>query len=88
MEKEQWKEEVIRSLEGIRRAEPSPFLKTRIEAAIANTYRRATPLQLRLAAVVTALLLIVNGYFLFSNRQPQGNPPSGYQLNSHQYQIY
>ena len=59
MEKEQWKEEILNSLKGMKPAEPNAFLFTRLEAKLqkAGVMPRW---QLSLAAIVLVLLLTAN----------------------------
>jgi hypothetical protein len=85
MRKEEWKDEVLNSLRGIRRAEPSPFLLTRIEAAVSRV-REVTPNQWRIVIAFGLLLIIINTWTLLSDRQVE--PSSTYQLNNHNYQLY
>ena len=59
MEKEKWKDEVLKSLAGIKPAEPNAFLFTRIEAKLEQT-TGLSKLQVRLAGVLMILLLALN----------------------------
>jgi len=66
MEKEQWKDEVLNSLKGMKEAEPSAFLFTRIEAQLQKP--AAMPQwQLSLATIVLALLFAANALIIFKN---------------------
>lgn len=60
---EQWKDEVIGSLAGLQRAEPPPFLFTRIEAKLTKRIG-LSPMQVKLAAVGFIILVLVNVYAL------------------------
>ncbi|HZY82981.1 MAG TPA: hypothetical protein VFE50_25855 [Cyclobacteriaceae bacterium] len=86
MDKEKWKDDVLNSLQGIKRAEPNPFLFTRIEAVVSRV-REVTPNQWRVVIAVGLILLFINGWTLLSDRQ-QAEPSSPYQLNNHNYQLY
>ncbi len=89
MDKEQWKNEILNSLHGLKRAEPNPFLFTRIEAALAKQVEWVTPRQWKMAAVFGLVLLALNGWFAFKGTSTTGqNPPSAYQLNTHRYELY
>ncbi len=69
MENDYWKDEILGSLKGIQRAEPNPFLFTRIEAKIsAEKPASASPI-LRWAALALVVLLSVNTYALLSMRK-------------------
>jgi len=64
MEKEQWKDEVMNSLQGMKQAEPNAFLFTRIEAKLQKSV--AIPQwQLRVAAIVLTVLMATNAFILF-----------------------
>jgi hypothetical protein len=59
MGKEKWKDDILNSLQGMERAEPNPFLYTRIEARLqADT--GLSKLQIRLAGALMIALLMVN----------------------------
>lgn len=61
-DKEQWKDEVLNSLEGMQKAELSPFLFTRIQETIAQNHVKEETFFLSVKAMVTmvSLLLFVN----------------------------
>jgi hypothetical protein len=87
MDKEKWKEEVMSSLLGIKRAEPNPFLFTRIEERIEKKYGKLAVWKVRLAVAAMLVLLVVNSVILL--REPKQGayaPSSEYQLSS--IQIY
>jgi hypothetical protein len=88
MDKEQWKNDVMDSLRGIKRAEPNPFLFTRIEAAITQQVTKVTPKQWRLAIAFSIVILILNGWLINRNSPGNMNEQSPYQLNNHRYQLY
>jgi hypothetical protein len=87
MDNEKWKEEVMSSLLGIKRAEPNPFLFTRIEERIEKKYGKLAVWKVRLAVAAMLVLLVVNSVILL--REPKQGayaPSSEYQLSS--IQIY
>ena len=69
MKKEQWTDEVMNSVKGLERAEPSPFLFTRIQAKLISTPTVAV-WKVGLATVALALLLAVNA-LLVTSKTPQ-----------------
>lgn len=83
MQREAWKDEVLNSLSFIKRAEPSPFLFTRIEARL----KEATPLttiQIRLAMATFAILLVINlGAILQSQQEKTEALPSLSQIQAY-----
>jgi hypothetical protein len=64
-----WKEEIVNSIHGMQRAEPSPFLFSRIEARLAKKYNQAPVWQLSLATVAMIVLLVVNSVVLVKNQR-------------------
>lgn len=72
MERKYTTEEVLNSLEGIQRAEPMPFLFTRIQARMNKDDQSVESLFFRLisrplfALSLGLFFLIINGYVLFS----------------------
>ncbi len=70
MENEKWQEEVMQSLQGITKAEPNPFLFTRIEARIEQRFGRVAVWKVRVAAVVMVFLIVINSVALL--RQQAG----------------
>ena len=80
MEKEQWKDEILNSLKGMKLAEPNAFLFTRIEAKLQVSV--AMPQwQVRLATIVLALLLAANALIVFRNDE------KAIQSVNHEYRI-
>ncbi len=61
--KEKWKEEVINSMKGSRRAVPPPDLLARIEANIDASQARVFPIRRWSYVVAAALLLILLNVF-------------------------
>lgn len=72
-------EEVINSLDGIQRAEPSPFLFTRIQAKLLNKENNPAYTAFifisRPAVVMSMvmLILLMNGYLMFNRNATQNN---------------
>lgn len=72
-------EEIINSLDGIQRAEPLPFLYTRVHARLLkkqdNVFLTAFSFITRPAFVMTLvmLILLVNGYIMFNRNAFQQN---------------
>lgn len=72
-------EEIINSLDGIQRAEPSPFLYTRVHARLVkrqdNVFLNAFSFITRPAVVMAMvmLILLVNGYIMFNRSTLQQN---------------
>ncbi|MBD1207792.1 MAG: hypothetical protein H9535_05155 [Ignavibacteria bacterium] len=94
-EKEQWKDHVLSSLEGIKRAEAPPFLFTRIQASILLTNRNpyvSTP-KLMLGVVAFLVLCCVNLWVLIESNQvasPNNVPPlqAAIMLESVNFDLY
>lgn len=60
-DEEQWAKEVMQSLEGLQRAEPSPFLYKRILSGIKESAAyEVSPVTVWLAAASFALILLLN----------------------------
>ena len=59
MEKEQWKDEILNSLQNLQPAEPNPFLFTRIETHLQQS-TGLSKLQVRLAGAFMVVLIILN----------------------------
>lgn len=73
MEKEKWKDDVLNSLAGVQRAEPGPFLFTRIEASL-QAKTGLSKMQVRLAGVAMVLLIVLNVWVVTS--RGSANAPS------------
>lgn len=96
MEKEQWKDEVLSSLRGLKRAEPNPFLFTRIEERIKSPsafFPNASVSlpKLSLAFAGIALLGMLNFFVLknsINSSTNTNNSQKAYSLNNINYQLY
>lgn len=73
MEKELWKDEVLTSLKGLERAEPNPFLFSRIEARL-QAKTGLSKFQVRLAGVAMLLLLAINLWLVAASKPMDVNP--------------
>jgi hypothetical protein len=67
MENDYWKDEILDSIKGIRKAEPNPFLFTRIEARLDQSTKPLLPLR-KVSMVVAGLvaLLVLNTWIIFN----------------------
>lgn len=92
MEKEQWKDDILHSLEGLKRAEPRPGLYAGIRAklnapAAAEPFKVVHRAYLALAAACLALLITANVWAL--RQEHTGTPgPSVYQLDNTRFDVY
>lgn len=85
MKKEEWKNKVLNSLEGIQRAKPSKEVYLAIENEI-YTIKRISTIQLRWAVAAASLILVMN-LFVFNLEE---NSPSSSEAsldNSNEYEL-
>jgi hypothetical protein len=88
MKKEQWKDEVLRSMEGAKRAEPNPLLYHQIRAQLGKMEVVRRP-YLALAAASLALLLSANIYALAQQSTEQQAPAATvYQIDQANFDLY
>jgi hypothetical protein len=90
MEKENWKDDIFRSLDGIQRAEPSPMLFDKIRAktkAAAYEMQVVRRPYLALAAACLALLIMVNVRVL-THRHLESPGVSVYQVDNANFDLY
>ena len=92
MEKEQWKDDILRSLDGIKRAEPGPGLYAGIRAklnapAAAGPFKVVHRAYLALAAACLALLITANVWAL-RQEQTSTSGTSVYQLDTTRFDVY
>lgn len=86
--KEELSETIFESIKGIKRAEPNPFLLTRILAKIETRQpAQLTRSQVRIAMVCCLALVIIN-LFIVVRHRAVNNESSVYSLNNHHYQLY
>ncbi len=70
-------EEVLQSLENIQRAEPSPFLYTRIKGRMIRNQKSLlniilhTVITPKFVLCITCIVIIINGYFLSNKIKEQ-----------------
>jgi hypothetical protein len=92
MEKEKWIDEVMSSLQGAQRAEPNPFLFTRIEERLKSKVAAWVPVpKLSLVLSGIALLCALNFFalkFSATKNTKAGGASSAYSLNTINYQLY
>ena len=89
MEKEKWIDEVENSFRGMRKAEPNPFLFTRIEQRIRAAGERVSAPKISLAFASLALLLMLNVLVITRSEKKSGGPKANeYSLNNINYHIY
>ena len=93
MEKDNWKDDILGSIRSIKRAEPNPFLFTRIEANInAERPDRVVTFRVKLTASLCALVLIMNTIILLNDLRSGVTESqkinSEYQLSKPHYQLY
>ena len=93
MEKDNWKDDILESIRSIKRAEPNPFLFTRIETGInAERYDRIFTFRVKLAGSLCALVFIANTIILLNDLRSgvaEGQTiNSEYQLSKSTYQLY
>lgn len=92
MKKEDWKDEILRSLEGIQRAEPSPEILDKIRAKT-NNVATNTAIQIvrrpyiALAAACLLLLLMANIRALNQGRNIPSTS-SAYQVDNANFDLY
>jgi hypothetical protein len=92
MNNEQWKDEILNSMHGAKRAEPHPFLFTRILAKIETSEQsvRHSYFKVRLAVSLCALILILNVTLIVRHvrNSAENGESATYSLNDNQYQLY
>jgi hypothetical protein len=91
MDKEQWQDEVLASVHGLQRAEPSPFLFTRIQQRLREepTLALIPKAKIRLAAIGFALLCGLNLWaMLSSSEQPSTEQSRASAPDIFPYQMY
>ena len=68
-EKEQWKDRIMNSLEGMERAEPDPALFDRLRPRLHARPRRVSLQRVVGVAATFALLCVLNGWTIYSYEQ-------------------
>lgn len=90
MNNETWKDDIINSMRGANRAEPNPFLFTRIQSKLENEVSSSFRL-LKLAAVLSVMLLATNVSLIIWNQKTSVksmNETSSYYIETPSYQLY
>lgn len=88
MEKERWKEEVLRSLEGAKRAEPAPGLYAGIRSRLAPMQVVRRP-YVALAAACLAVLITANVWALHQRQvETPASSVSVYQVDNARFDLY
>jgi len=90
MNNETWKDDIINSMRGANRAEPNPFLFTRIQSKLENEVSSSFRL-LKLAAVLSVVLLATNVSLIIWNQKTSVksmNETSSYYIETPSYQLY
>lgn len=88
MEKEKWKDEVLNSIEGIRRAEPDPRLYEGIRANLAKSAQLVPRPWISFVAASFALLIFANVYALTQQKNEPNTATSVYQLDHTNFNLY
>lgn len=94
MEKEEWKNTILNSLQGAQRAKPDPQVYQRIQARLgertgAGKMELVRRPYLALAAAGLALLITANVYALAQQRTASTSPSaSSYQLDRANFDLY
>lgn len=89
MEKEKWKEEVLRSLDGAQRAEPGDLLYHNIRAKVlARQMQVLRRPYLAAIAAGLALLISANVWVLNRQQQPTTVTTSTYQIDPAHFDLY
>ena len=88
MEKEKWKEAVLNSIEGLRRAEPDPRLYEGIRAKLAKPVQLVPRPWVSFVAASIALLILANGYALTQQKNEANTATSVYQVDQTNFNLY
>lgn len=84
-----WKDDILNSLEGARRAEPNPDLYGKIQATIAGMSAMKVVKRPTLAVAAACLtLLITANIWAISQSRVENRTPSVYQIESADFDIY
>lgn len=78
MDKEKWKDDVLNSVKGLKRAEPNPFLFTRIKQRLQEEQTAALipRSKIRWAAAGFALLCALNVWVVLANAEQKNVRPA------------
>ena len=90
MNNEIWKDEILNSMRGANRAEPNPFLFTRIQSKLEGEATSSVRL-LKIAAALSIMLLATNISLIIWNQKISSksiNETSSYYIETPSYQLY
>ena len=93
MENHEWEDEIIEGIRGQKRAEPNPFLYTRIEAKLGEDNSGIVwNLKMKIAVSLCAFTLLLNSVLIVQMVSDRGSESmvtdSTYQVDSYQFEIY
>lgn len=93
MENHEWEDEIIEGIRSQKRAEPNPFLFTRIESRLEDSKTGSVwNLKFKFAAGLCAFTLLLNSVLIvqvLSNRVAESTiVETNYQVDSYQFDIY
>ena len=90
MNNEIWKDEILNSMRGANRAEPNPFLFTRIQSKLEGEITSSSRLW-KLATVLSFILLALNISLILWNQKTTARATtenSSYLIETSSYQLY
>ena len=90
MNSEIWKDEILNSMRGANRAEPNPFLFTRIQSKLEGEITSSSRLW-KLATVLSFILLALNISLILWNQKTTARAiteSSSYLIETSSYQLY
>ncbi len=93
MENHEWEDEIIEEVRGQKRAEPNPFLFTRIEAKLGEVYSGIVwNFKMKVAVSLCAFTLLLNSVLIIQMVSDRGSESvvteSNYQIDSYQFELY
>ena len=93
MENHEWEDEIIEGIRGQKRAEPNPFLFTRIESRLEDSSTGSTGnLKVKIVLGVCAFTLLLNSVLIIQVLTDRVAEPArvetNYQVDSYQFDIY
>lgn len=93
MENYEWEDEIIEAVRGQKRAEPNPFLFTRIEAKLGEVHSGIVwNFKMKVAVSLCAFTLLLNSVLIIQMVSDRGSESlvteSNYQIDSYQFELY
>jgi hypothetical protein len=88
MKKEQWKEEVLNSLEGIQRATPDTNLYNRIRAKVIAGQKRVVRRSYVAMAAACLVVLVASNVWVLAQRKVEMQASSPYQVDNANFDLY